>query len=134
MTTEKTAGAEWLAPLAQLLEVFKKFRELVIALGVVVSALVFVRDYFATRIEVEVLRCQMDAGRMLIQARLDTEKISKELVDILDKLQNPDYSAQRNTLEVEKKSKEAEWQKMRGLVDHYAARLDQRICQKEVSP
>lgn len=134
MTTSTSNTPPSTGPWWKLFEFVKSAKELLIAFSVIAAALVFVRDYFATRIEVEVLRCQMDAGRSLILARLDIEELSKEVIDLTEKLRIDSYVTQRSAIEVAKQGKEDELKKLRASVSEFASKLDQRVCLKEVKP
>jgi hypothetical protein len=58
----------------------KNYKELLLFVGALASAWIFFHDYFATRREVRILKCQSDAQIDLLKSRMEMERSSAMLL------------------------------------------------------
>ncbi len=66
----------------EIVDLLRPYRELAtIAIGIF-AAFFFVRDYFATKEEVEILQCQMGNGIALVESRINAESLGKQILNI----------------------------------------------------
>jgi hypothetical protein len=127
-----TRPAKQPTQLASFIEVVKQYKELILIVIGLVSATLFLRDYFATKSEVGVLRCEM-----LIQ--VDMSASQAQLRDINGRILNiqratiPDDvpPPRRRELEFELRSLEADRQRSQSRLDNAAEQLNSNDCQRQ---
>lgn len=66
--------------LKSFLSTIASYKELVLLVVSLVSAVFFVRDYFATKGEVNVLKCQMRNSIDIVESRMDSDDLTKRIV------------------------------------------------------
>lgn len=66
--------------MAVFLQTVDEYKKLILALAALASAALVVRDYFATKEEVEVLKCQAENGIAIIESRMNGELLAKRVL------------------------------------------------------
>lgn len=64
------------------LKIASQYKEFILLVAGLVSAVFFVRDYFATKQEVRVLQCQAQNGLALVESRVQAEALKKNILSI----------------------------------------------------
>lgn len=68
--------------LKEFIEVIKNYKELVLLMITIISSIFIIRDYFATKEEVEILKCQADNGIAIIESRFNSEQLTRKIVSL----------------------------------------------------
>lgn len=71
----------------QFLEIAKQYKEITLLIASLTGGLFFVRDYFATKQEVEVLKCQADNGIALVESRINVELATKKIITLKQEIE-----------------------------------------------
>jgi len=64
------------------LDALKKYKELVVLVASIVGGTFVVRDYFATKEEVEILKCQAENGISYVRSRIESDQLMKMFIEI----------------------------------------------------
>ena len=75
------------------LELLKQYKEMLLLISSLVGAVFFVRDYFATKQEVEVLKCQADNGIALVESRFNVELLTKKVIGLKQEVENQEAAS-----------------------------------------
>jgi hypothetical protein len=67
--------------LKSFLEVIGTYKELLLLIVTVMGGILFVLDYFATKEEVEVLKCQVENGIAIMESRMNGERLVQDLIE-----------------------------------------------------
>jgi hypothetical protein len=67
-------------PMQVFLANAREYKEAILLVAGLVSAGLFVRDYFATKEEVDVLKCQAENGIAIIESRMNGELLAKRVL------------------------------------------------------
>ncbi|WP_349572701.1 hypothetical protein [Azotobacter salinestris] len=72
----------------QFLEIAKQYKEMILLIASLTGGLFFVRDYFATKQEVEVLKCQAENGIALVESRINVELTTKKIIALQKEIED----------------------------------------------
>jgi hypothetical protein len=133
--TLATEPAKLLAPqgeLASFIGAVTPYKELIVLVIALVSATIFLRDYFATKLEVGVLRCEMliQVGLSATQAQL--RDIDGRILNV-QRLAIPDDvpPARQRELGFELRALEAERQRSQSHLDTAEGQIKSNACQHD---
>jgi hypothetical protein len=76
------AGATGTHAIEEFVKFVKNYRELLGLIACAVVGVIFIRDYFATKEEVEILKCQAVNGISIVESRMKTEQLAKRVIAI----------------------------------------------------
>ena len=66
----------------ELVAGLKEYWTLITMISTAVGAVFFVRDYFATKEEVEILKCQAQNGIAIVESRMNIDQLTKRIIAI----------------------------------------------------
>lgn len=130
--------------LKEFTEFLKTYKELILIITSIVGGAFAVRDYFATKEEVEVLKCQAENGIAIVESRMNADQLTKRIIatkkDIEDatsklkaaKVRDPEKSAGVISLSLEEERLRKELSREQDTQKRAADNLKPGICEKAV--
>lgn len=130
--------------LKEFLDTAKNYKELLLLVVSLVIGTFAVRDYFATKDEVEVLKCQADNGIAIVESRVNSDQITKRIIaikveidDAISKLtsakvKNPDKSAGVVSLVLEEEKLHRDLAREQDTLRRAADNLKPGVCERAV--
>lgn len=130
--------------LKEFLESVKNYKELVLLVVSLVIGTFAVRDYFATKEEVEILKCQADNGIAIVESRMNSDQLTKRIIAIkveIDdakskltaaRVKNPDKSAGVVSLVLEEEKLHRDLAQEQATQRRAADNLKPGVCEKAV--
>jgi hypothetical protein len=128
----------------EFVDTLKTYKELVLILMGLVVAAVTVRDYFATKEEVEILKCQAENGIAIVESRMNSDQLTKRIIAIkveIDdaktklanaKVKNPEKSAGVVSLALEEQRSHQDLAREHETLKRAAENLKPGVCEKAV--
>lgn len=71
-----------------------EYKEFILLVATLVGGLFFVRDYFATKQEVKVLQCQAENGIVVLETRINAEKLTAQILGLKKQVGDNEYAKQ----------------------------------------
>lgn len=130
--------------LKEFTETLKTYKELLLIIVSIVVGVFAVRDYFATKEEVEILKCQAENGIAIVESRMNADQLTKRIIaamkDIDDataklkaaKLKDPERSAGIISLTLERDNLQRELTREQDTQKRAADNLKPGVCEKAV--
>ena len=81
----------------QFFEIAKQYKEMILLIASLIAGIFFVRDYFATKQEVEVLKCQAENGIALVESRINVELTTKKIISLQKEIEDQKERARNRT-------------------------------------
>ncbi|WP_250517990.1 hypothetical protein [Caballeronia sp. ATUFL_M1_KS5A] len=132
-------------PLAAFLKVANEYKEFILLISSLVAGVLVVKDYVATKFEVDVLKCQADNGIALVQSRVQAETVKNNILALMSEIED---SKNRNSgltgvsaklaadatrkLEVDLDAKKNELKEVNDTQKTAINNLKPGVCEKEV--
>jgi hypothetical protein len=79
--------------LKQFVHTLKDYKEVLGAVIAIVGGVLLIMDYFATKIEVSILQCQMQSNISLVDSRMQGDQLARQIISL--KTQSARISADR---------------------------------------
>lgn len=86
-----------LSNMNQFFEIAKQYKEMILLIASLIAGIFFVRDYFATKQEVEVLKCQAENGIALVESRINVELTTKKIISLQKEIEDQKERARNRT-------------------------------------
>ena len=130
--------------LKEFVEILKAYKEMFLIIASLVVGVIAIRDYFATKEEVEILKCQADNGIAIVESRINSDQLTKRIIatkrDIEEattklkaaKVKDPEKSEGVISLTLEEEKLRKDLGKEQDTQKRAADNLKPGVCEKAV--